>query len=110
MSKVKTFLGYVWHIPFLKYVLVCAFGIAIVGFWGDNSLLSHFRHQREVVELEQQIGQYNQQTERDMKRIRDLERNQKAIEKVARERYFMKTDDEDIFVLSEEVNEEEIED
>ena len=45
-----------------------------------------------------------------MKRIRDLERNQKAIEKVARERYFMKTDDEDIFVLSEEVNEEEIED
>ena len=103
-------MNFVWHIPFLKYVLVCAFGIAIVGFWGDNSLLSHFRHQREVVDLDEQIGQYNKQTERDMKRIRALERDPKAIEKIARERYFMKTDDEDIFVLSEEVNDEEMED
>ena len=31
-----------------------------------------------------------------------LESNPKAIEKIARERYFMKADDEDIFVLSDD--------
>ena len=29
-----------------------------------------------------------------------MQRNHKEIEKIARERYFMKADDEDIFVLS----------
>ena len=31
-----------------------------------------------------------------------LDSDPKAIEKIARERYFMKTDDEDIFVLSDD--------
>ena len=33
-----------------------------------------------------------------------LDSNPKAIEKIARERYFMKADDEDIFVLSDDQN------
>ena len=37
-----------------------------------------------------------------MTRLRELETNPKAIEKIARERYFMKADDEDIFVLSDD--------
>jgi cell division protein FtsB len=32
--------------------------------------------------------------------------NPKAIEKIARERYFMKADDEDVFVLSDDVKPE----
>ena len=34
--------------------------------------------------------------------IRELNRNPKAMEKIARERYYMKADDEDIFVLSDD--------
>ena len=34
--------------------------------------------------------------------IRKLDSDPKAIEKIARERYFMKADDEDIFVLSDD--------
>ena len=39
---------------------------------------------------------------RDQAQIKELDRNPKAIEKIARERYFMKADDEDIFVLSDD--------
>ena len=39
-------------------------------------------------------------------RIRELDRNPKAMEKIARERYFMKADDEDIFVLSDDGEDE----
>lgn len=108
MSKVKNFVIYVWHLRFLKYVLVCVIGIAIIGFMGRNSVLGHLQNKYEISELEKQISQYDEQTERDMKQIRELERNPKAIEKIARERYLMKTEDEDIFVLSKELEEMEI--
>lgn len=110
MSRVKSMVLYVWHLRFLKYVLACVLGVVIVGFWGDNSVLGHLRHKQEIGNLEEQIGKYTQQSENDMKRIRDLEHNPKAIERIARERYFMKTDDEDIFVMSSEVEDEEIDD
>jgi cell division protein FtsB len=37
-----------------------------------------------------------------MRQILELNRNPKAMERIARERYFMKHDDEDIFVLSDD--------
>ena len=40
--------------------------------------------------------------EGDAMRRKQLDKDPKAIEKIARERYFMKTDDEDIFVLSDD--------
>ena len=110
MSKVKNFVVYVWNLRFLKYVLVSLIGIVIIGFVGRNSILGHLRNKHEISVLESQISKYNEQTERDMKRIRELDRNPKAIEKIARENYFMKTDEEDIFVLSNEVEEIEIDD
>jgi hypothetical protein len=41
----------------------------------------------------------------DMRQIRELNLNPKAMERIARERYFMKHDDEDIFVLSDDPRE-----
>jgi cell division protein FtsB len=40
--------------------------------------------------------------QKNKERIRQLEDNPKEIEKIAREQYFMKADDEDIFVLSDD--------
>ena len=37
-----------------------------------------------------------------MQRLKDLNTSPDAIAKIARERYFMKADDEDIFVLSDD--------
>ena len=37
-----------------------------------------------------------------MRQIHELNHNPKAMERIARERYFMKHDDEDIFVLSDD--------
>ena len=42
------------------------------------------------------------QYEQDEQKIKELKRNPKAITKIARENYFMKGDDEDIFVLSDD--------
>ena len=41
-----------------------------------------------------------------MRQIRALNRNPKAVERIARERYFMKADDEDIYVMRDDSEEQ----
>ena len=102
MKKVKQILSRIYHIPALKYVVVCAAGVLIVGFLDENSLWNHLKNRERIAELMEEKARYNEVFERDKAQIRNLERNPKAMEKIARERYFMKADDEDIFVLSDD--------
>ena len=102
LEKIKITALKVWRSQALKYSVVCILGVLIVGFLDENSIWSHMKNQRRISELEDEIGKYNAAYERDQAQIRELNRNPKAMEKIARERYFMKADDEDIFVLSED--------
>lgn len=92
----------IWHLPFVKYGVITIVGIVLVGFVGDNSLLAHIRNKQYISELSEEINAYNNRAKEDMRIIREMNRNPKAIERIARERYFMKHDDEDIFVLSDD--------
>jgi cell division protein FtsB len=102
LNRVKAFLLQVWHSLFFKYAIVTIVGIAIVGFLDDNSFWSHFKNVQRINELKEETEKYNAENRRDQARIRELDRDPKAMEKIARERYFMKADDEDIFVLSDD--------
>ena len=101
-NRVKAFLLRVWHSLFFKYAVVAIIGGVIVGFLDENSFYSHFKNMQRISELQEETQKYNADYRRDQARIRELDRNPKAIEKIARERYFMKADDEDIFVLSDD--------
>ena len=101
-NRVKAFLLRVWHSLFFKYAVVAIAGVVIVGFLDDNSFWSHFKNMQRINELQEETEKYNADYRRDQARIRELDRNPKAMEKIARERYFMKADDEDIFVLSDD--------
>ena len=83
-----------------KYIIVSVVGILIVGVVDDNSFRKFIELELQIDDLKSEIKKYNSQNEADTKQLRDLKRNPKAIEKIARERYFMKADDEDIYVLS----------
>jgi cell division protein FtsB len=63
---------------------------------------NHLKNKQRISELQEEIDHYTQSYNHDKARIRELNSNPKAIEKIARERYFMKCDDEDIFVLSDD--------
>ena len=92
----------VWRSQALKYSVVVVLGVLIVGFLDENSVMSHLRNRHRIGELQEEIDKYNAEFQRDQAQIRELDRNPKAIEKIARERYYMKADDEDIFVLSDD--------
>ena len=102
MKKVKSLLLRIYHIPALKYVVVALIAIVLIGFVDENSVWSHLRNKQRISELEEEIDQYTERFQQDQEKIRTLDSNPKAIEKIARERYFMKADDEDVFVLSDD--------
>lgn len=102
MSRLRRILRYVRSSSALKYVVVLVAGVAIVGFLDENSVWSRIRNRRNIDELQAEIKLYREQYERDRAQLRRLDADPKAIEKIARERYFMKMDDEDIFVLSDD--------
>ena len=88
----------------LTCALLATFGIAVIAYLVFNDWMCKKRREYEgrISDLEEEIEKYNSEYERDQAQIRELNRNPKAMEKIARERYFMKADDEDIFVLSDD--------
>ena len=102
IDNIKKYTLIVWRSQALKYAVVCVAAVLIVGFLDENSLWNHLKNRERIEELTEEKARFNAAYERDKAKIRELDRNPKAMEKIARERYFMKTDDEDIFVLREE--------
>lgn len=84
----------------LKYAIVIAVAVVIVGFVDENSVYNHFKNLSKISELQDEIDKYRAIYNRDQAQLYRLETDPKAIEKIARERYFMKRADEDVFVLS----------
>ena len=94
-------LGVIWnYLSHYKYLIVIVVGVLVIGVIDDNSIYQHIKYQMEITELRSEIEKYTMQHQNDSKQLREMRQGVKAYEKIARERYFMKADDEDIFVLS----------
>ena len=102
MKKLKTFINRIGHIPALKYIVVTVVAFVFIGFVDENSIWRHMRNRQHISELQDEIKRLTDQHNYNQSQIRLLGNDTKAIEKIARERYFMKTDEEDIFVLSDD--------
>lgn len=96
-SKLTTVLGLIAH---YKYLITIVVGVLIVGVFDENSFLQRVKYDMRISELKDEIKKYNDLDEQANAKLNSLKRNPRAIERIARERYFMKSDDEDIYVLS----------
>ena len=103
LTSIKAYVLRMWRSVYFKYAVVCIVGILLVGFLDDNR--NHFKNLQHIEELSREKEKYNADYQRDQAQIKELNKNPKAMEKIARERYYMKADDEDIFVLSDDERE-----
>lgn len=85
-----------------KYIFVFVVAVLMVGFADENSLYNHYRNAKKIYSLEQEIASYRDAYKRDKEMLRQLDEEPKALERIAREKYFMRKADEDVFVLSDE--------
>lgn len=106
-SKLSAFGGILSH---YKYLITVVVGVAIVGFLDSDSYLQRVKYELQINQLKDEIKKYNEQNEKTTKELHTIRDNPRAIEKIARERYLMKADDEDIFVLSTDLQAGEDED
>lgn len=85
-----------------KYAITIVVGTAIVVFLDDNSFVRRAQLGMQISDLEEEIAKYKERNETNTRQLRELKQNPRAYEKIARERYFMKTADEDIYILSDD--------
>ena len=90
-----------------KYILNKYFitGLAFVAwmvFFDQESFIDQFRLSRTLKNLESQKTYYQVEIEKTRGAINVLETDTAHLEKYAREKYFMKKDNEEVFVIIEE--------
>lgn len=102
MNFIKPLVRKMPQLRSVKYILALVVAVVVIGFGGGNSLWAHFSYKSRINELNAEIAHYNGEYRRDQAQIRQLTTDPKSMERIARERYFMKMADEDIFVLSDD--------
>ena len=95
-------LNYKYVKPFknIFFLIVLVFAVWML-FFDANSYLIHHELNTEIVELETEKEYYNREIEKDKKAIKELS-NDLGVEKLAREKYYMKKANEEIFIIEYE--------
>lgn len=81
------------------FLIVGLFFIVWMLFFDENNLATQWKLSNKLYELNTQIEYYNQQINQTKTELYELRTNSETKEKFAREHYFMKRDNEDIFVF-----------
>lgn len=81
-----------------KYVIVIAIFAVLFVFVGDHSLIQFVKRATKIRSMEQQIQQTNHEIKEAEHTLQMLE-NTDSLERFAREKYFMHTDKEDVYLV-----------
>jgi cell division protein FtsB len=96
---------YIERIPPLlrnKYMLTFLGFVLWLLFFDRHDILSQYKLRSELKKLEAEKAFYQSEIAKDSKNLNELLSNPKTLEKFAREKYLMKKDNEDIFVIVKE--------
>ncbi len=85
-----------------KYFIASAAFVVWLLFFDKNDVLSQYEYRTEVNKLQEEKDFYVKETAQVTKDLNELSTNLKSAEKFAREKYFMKKDNEDVFVIIKE--------
>lgn len=95
----KKLLRYVPHFLRNRYGASALVLVAWVAFFDDYDLYTTFKLRRELGKMQDQHEWYANEIGHSKEQLHELNSNTDLLEKFARERYLMKRDNEEIFVL-----------
>ncbi len=85
-----------------KYAIAVAIFILWITFLDSNNLMNRAGAIRELGELQETKEYYKKKVVEDTRLLNELKRNNKVLERYAREQYLMKRENEEIFLIVEE--------
>ena len=92
LSFLRTYLGN-------KYILAATAFVVWLLFFDRNDVFTQFERQGELKDLQESKQYYADQIKQERKSLEELRSNPITIEKYARERYGMKRDNEDVYII-----------
>lgn len=100
MSRIKDF--YNNHLSkFNAYWLVTIVFFALTLTVGDSSLYKRYTYDQKIRSLEKEIRHYQDEIAVNRKKLNDLHTDKEGLERFAREEYFMKKSNEDVFIIKD---------
>ncbi len=103
MDQVKNIIGILRN----KYIITLTVFIVLMLFIDHNNIFNQIDHKKQLNDLLISKKFYQQQIDQTRKNLADLQNNSAALEKYAREKFLLKKDNEDIFVVSNESADQE---
>jgi cell division protein DivIC len=85
-----------------KYLLAVLVFLVWLLIFDNNSLIDRVKYLNSLHEMEEEKQYYLERIEEDSRRLNELKTDRDNLEKFAREEYFMKKENEDVFVIVEE--------
>lgn len=92
LPQLKTFLGK------YKYWIVLALFLLVIVVASDNSLVKRMVQKREIRALQEQLQESADQKRRNEQTLNELSNDSLVIDRIAREKYNMHREDEDLFI------------
>ena len=72
---------------------------ALTFIMGDSSLYKRYTYDEKIRSLEKEIKHYQKEIEINSKKLNDLHTDKEGLERFAREEYFMKKPNEDVYII-----------
>ncbi len=91
-----------FHIIRNKYLIAGIAFLIWMLFFDRNDLISQYEYRLQLNKLEAEKEFYTRESRKAIKDLNELSTNRSKLEKFAREKYLMKKDNEDVFVIIEE--------
>ena len=85
-----------------KYLIASAAFVVWMLFFDRNDVATQYNYYSQLKELRAQKEFYTTEIDRVTKTLHDINSDPKALQRIAREKYKMKRENEDVFVIIEE--------
>jgi len=83
-----------------RYAVTLLFFLLWVLFIDQNNIVTQYEYKKQLNELEREKVYFSNEIKKTRKELEELTSNPKSLEKFAREKYFMKKDNEEVFVFT----------
>lgn len=111
IKKIYSSEKYARFIPYLRwfkyvfnrYTIVSLAFIVWMLFFDQNSLITHRELDKQIRNLELDETYFRDHLENENTKLKQLTDNPAEIERIAREKFFLKKDNEDIFIIQQEI-------
>lgn len=84
-----------------KFLIATVFFVVWMLFFDHNNLFLHLQYRNELNDLKRSKEYYKEQISKTRTEVELFKKDPKWMEKVAREQYLMKRDNEDVYVIKE---------